>query len=49
MVNGSKRSAKGQNLSPGYYAAAKILADIWYALALDASSKLNVLEERAPP
>jgi hypothetical protein len=42
------RSAKGQNLSPGYYAAATILADIWYALALDASSKLNILEENAP-
>jgi hypothetical protein len=40
------RTARQQNLSPGYYETAKILADIWDALALDASSKLNVMEDR---
>jgi hypothetical protein len=42
------RSAKQQNLSPQYYEAAKILADIWDALALDASSKLKAMEDRVP-
>jgi hypothetical protein len=40
------RSARQQNLSPAYYETAKILADIWDALALDASSKLNIMEDR---
>jgi hypothetical protein len=40
------RAARQQNLSPGYYETAKILADIWQALALDASSKLNAIEGR---
>jgi len=41
-------SATGQNLSPGYYVAAQVLTDRWYALALDASSRLQIMEERKP-
>jgi hypothetical protein len=40
------RSARQHNLSPGYYETAKILTDMWKALALDASSKLDVMEDR---
>jgi len=41
-------SAREQNLSPGYYVAAQILTDRWYALALDASSRLEAMENREP-
>jgi hypothetical protein len=41
------RTAKAQNLNPGYYEAANILKDIWSALALDASHKLETMEDRA--
>jgi hypothetical protein len=41
------RSAKAQNLGLGYYEAASILKDIWSALALDASHKRKIMEDRA--
>jgi hypothetical protein len=41
------RSAKAQTLDLGYYEAANILKDIWCALALDASQKLKIMEDRA--
>lgn len=44
----SLRSAKGQDLAAGYYEAAQLLANIWHALALDAASKLKVMENPVP-